>query len=96
MSHREVPTVWFNDLYKGPTTTFECRSLDDLGAALVKLRQTREWSQKDLAVRLGTEPQQVQRWERNDWQKISMWRLQEVVEILGLELDVRVRLKGRP
>ena len=87
-------SFWFNALYKGPTVTFEPHDLDGLGESLVRARLLREWSQKDLAVRLGKLPQQVQRWESHGWQRAQLWRVQEAAEALGLELAITVRLRG--
>ncbi len=36
--------------------------------------------------------QQVARYERDGWQKISLWRLAEAADALGLGLSVRARL----
>ena len=41
--------------------------------------------------------QQVQRYERDGWQKISLWRLAEAADAVGLDLNVRARsLLRRP
>jgi ribosome-binding protein aMBF1 (putative translation factor) len=96
MSPKEpaLPETFHNELYKGPAATLETDSLDGLGESIARLRVLRGWTQQDLAVRLGVAQQQVQRWERNGWQKIDVWRLQEVLEVMGLELDVSVRLRA--
>jgi hypothetical protein len=36
--------------------------------------------------------QQVQRYERDGWQKISLWHLAKAAEALGLDLSIRARL----
>jgi transcriptional regulator with XRE-family HTH domain len=59
----------------------------------LKARIARGWNQTDLARALGVEPPQIQRYERNDWQKISAWRLQEVIEALDLQLNIHARLR---
>lgn len=84
----------YDRLKEGRISVFESESLDDLGEVIIKARIRRGWSQADLARALGMEPQQVQRYERNDWQKISLWRLQEVAEVLGLSVAIRGRLGG--
>jgi ribosome-binding protein aMBF1 (putative translation factor) len=71
-------------------------SFDDIGELVIKARIARGWSQADLARALEMEPQQVQRYERNDWQKISLWRLQEVVEALSLRVDIHAYLTPEP
>jgi HTH-type transcriptional regulator/antitoxin HigA len=61
----------------------------------LKARIAKGWSQTDLAEALETHPQQVQRYERNDWQKISLWRLQEIVEVLDLHLKISAYIDRR-
>lgn len=84
----------YDRLNEGQISIFEGESLDDLGEVIIKARIRRGWSQAELARALDMEPQQVQRYERNDWQKISLWRLQEVAEVLGLNVSIRGRLGG--
>ncbi len=85
----------YDRLKAGRDGVLKGESLDDLGELIIKARITRGWSQADLARALGMEPQQVQRYERNDWQKISLWRLQEVAEVLGLNMIIHGWLGGR-
>jgi transcriptional regulator with XRE-family HTH domain len=82
----------YDHLRDGRISTLGGDSLDDLGEMMIKARIARGWSQADLARALDMEPQQVQRYERNDWQKISLWRLQEVAEVLGLRVLMRAQL----
>jgi len=81
----------YEDLKKGLRSAFEAGSLDEFGEVVTKARIARGWSQADLARVLGIKPQQVQRYESNDWQKISFWRLQEVVEALDLDVAIHAR-----
>lgn len=79
-------------LKEGLTKVFKAESLDELGDLVTKARIARGWSQAKLAQILDMEPQQIQRYERNDWQKISLWRLQEIAEALRLRFDIRSHL----
>jgi hypothetical protein len=36
--------------------------------------------------------QQVQRYERDGWQKISLWRLAEAADAVRLDVNIRARL----
>jgi hypothetical protein len=36
--------------------------------------------------------QQIQRYERDGWQKISLWRLAEAAGALGLDVNICARL----
>lgn len=94
ISDLEERIAEYDHLKEGHVPVFEGESLDDLGEVIIKARISRGWSQADLARALGMEPQQVQRYERNDWQKISLWRLQEVAEVLDLSVNIRGRLNG--
>lgn len=80
-------------LKEGLTKVFEADSLDEFGDLVTKARIARGWSQAELAKALEMEPQQIQRYEKNDWQKISLWRLQEIVEALGLDIAIHARLR---
>ncbi len=82
----------YERLKKGSTPILTADNFDDIGELVIKARVARGWSQAELARALDMEQQQVQRYEKNDWQKISLWRLQEVVEALGLEVSVRAWL----
>lgn len=88
----EKEVIEYDDLRNGRLAALEAETLDGLGDLLVKSRIARGWTQAALAEALDMEPQQVQRYERNDWQKASLWRLQEAAEALALDLTLRVRL----
>jgi HTH-type transcriptional regulator/antitoxin HigA len=62
----------YDDLKAGRVSVVEAEDLDGLGELLVKARISKGWSQADLAKALEMEPQQVQRYERDDWQKASL------------------------
>jgi ribosome-binding protein aMBF1 (putative translation factor) len=82
----------YEDLKEGRVSTLTIDDFDDLGELVTKARIARGWSQADLAEELDMESQQIQRYERNDWEKISLWRLQEIVETLGFNVRVQARL----
>lgn len=86
----------YDRLKKGLETILTADSFDDIGKLVIKARIARGWSQADLARTLDMEPQQVQRYERDDWQKISLWRLQEVVEALRLRTYIQAHLMEGP
>lgn len=96
ISDIEKQLAEYDRLKEGLEPILAASSFDDIGELIIKARILRGWSQADLAKALDMEPQQVQRYERNDWQKISLWRLQEVVEALGLRFDIRAYLTQGP
>ena len=56
------------------------------------MRIARGLTQAGLGEILGMTQQQIQRYERDGWQKISLWRLAEAADALGLDLSIRARL----
>ncbi len=52
-------------------------------------------TQEQLATELGMTQQQIARYERDGYQKISLWRLAETAEALQVGLNVRARLPTR-
>ena len=82
----------YEDLKEGRLLSFGADDLDSLGELLTKARIACGLTQAELGEILGMTQQQVQRYERDGWQKISLWRLAEVADALGLDLSVRARL----
>ena len=74
------------------TLSFGADDLDSLGEIVTKARIACGLTQTELGELLGMSQQQVQRYERNGWQKISLWRLAEAAGALGLEANIRARL----
>ena len=82
----------YEDLKEGRLLSFSADDLDSLGELLTKARIARGLTQAELGELLGMTQQQVQRYERDGWQKISLWRLAKTAEALGLDLSIRARL----
>ena len=82
----------YEDLKEGRLLSFGAENLDSLGELLTKARIARGLTQAELGELLGMTQQQVQRYERDGWQKISLWRLAEAADALGLDLSIRARL----
>src|SRR5215218_9772370 len=82
----------YEDLKEGRLLSFSADDLDSLGELLTKARIARGRTQAELGELLGMTQQQVQRYERDGWQKISLWRLAEAADALGLDLSFRARL----
>ena len=82
----------YEDLKEGRLLSFGADDLDSLGELLIKARIARGLTQVELGELLGMTQQQVQRYERDGWQKISLWRLAEAADALGLDLNIRARL----
>lgn len=82
----------YEDLKEGRLLSFGADDLDSLGELVTKARIARGLTQAELADILGTTQQQVARYERDRWQKISLWRLAEAADALGLDLSIRAKL----
>lgn len=68
---------------------FHClrnKSLENLGELLIEARIAKNFSQKELAVAVGIDVQQIQRYEASDYESASLYRLQEVAEALEINL----------
>jgi len=79
---------------EGRLLSFVADDLDALGELVTKARIARGLTQAELGEILGMTQQQVQRYERDGWQKISLWRLAEATDALGLDLSIRARLSA--
>ena len=82
----------YEDLKEGRLLSFGADDLDSLGELITKARIARGLTQAGFGELLGMSQQQVARYERDGWQKISLWRLAEAADALGLGLSVRARL----
>ncbi len=82
----------YEDLKEGRLLSFGADDLDTLGDLVTKARIACGLTQSELGEILGMSQQQVQRYERDGWQKISLWRLAEAADALGLDMNIRARL----
>lgn len=80
----ETEVLEYEQLQLGNITALEANSILAIGEALIKARIVRNFTQKDLANRLGLAEQQVQRNEATAYRGVSAERLQEVADALGL------------
>jgi transcriptional regulator with XRE-family HTH domain len=62
--------------------------LTDVGGALVRLRKDRGLLQKELAQRVGVQPASLNRMERTQYRGVSVERVAQVAEALGIQLMV--------
>ena len=80
---------------KSGRATLALHSLRELPATLVKARIAAGLTQKQLAERLGLKPQQIQRYEATRYRTITLSRMLEIAEALGVQFDAQVQV-GRP
>jgi HTH-type transcriptional regulator / antitoxin HigA len=84
----------YEDLKEGRLLSFGADDLDSLGELITKARIACGLTQAELGELLGMTQQQVARYERDGWQKISVWRLAEAADALGLDVNIRARLSA--
>lgn len=61
----------YDALSSGTVSEIVVNTLEELPVGLIKARIARKINHKDLATRLGLKPQQIQRWEDNDYSRIQ-------------------------
>lgn len=85
----------YDDLRSGRTRLIKIESFDQLPRAIIAARIAAGLTQADLAERLGTHEQQVQRYEATNYSSASMRRVSEVIEALGIDVREEILLPGR-
>jgi DNA-binding XRE family transcriptional regulator len=85
----------YERLKGGDLSLIAVGSLDDLPRSLVETRIARGKSQSELARELGVAPQQVQRWEADDYQSASFPMLCEIARLLGVSLSRGITIERR-
>jgi len=81
----------YEALKAGKVKSRKVRSLRDLPVVLIEGRIAARLTQRQLAQRLGLPEQQIQRYEATLYASVSLERLQEVADTLGLEIEERVK-----
>lgn len=61
-------------------------NVDDFPKLMIQSRISKGWSHKDLAEKLMTQEQQVQRFEQNDYLTTSFERVLQAMRALGIEI----------
>jgi len=64
----------------------------DLPVALIKARIVRGLTQSGLAELIGVLPQQVQRWESQQYRKVAFERLSQIAQALNVSVSERIDL----
>jgi len=82
----------YERLKSGGPQALELDSLDALPKVLIQARIAAGLTQEDLSSRLGLKPQQIQRYEANDYQTASLARLLEIARVLNLRVRDRAEL----
>ncbi|HEY0834207.1 MAG TPA: helix-turn-helix transcriptional regulator [Azospirillum sp.] len=88
----EAAVADYDRLASGGIEALEVSRVEDLPKLLIQARIASGLTHEKLAERLGVKPQQIQRWEDDDYQTASFWRLIEVAEALGLSFSITASL----
>ncbi len=80
----------YEELRSGRAAKRTLTSLRKLPVALIEGRIAARLTQREFAQRLGVPEQQVQRWEANGYAGVSVDRLQDIADALGLRLSETV------
>jgi len=71
-------------------------SVEHLADVLIKARIARGLTQKELAEKLGIQPQQIQKYEASAYRSASLKRVQEVMKALDLDFEAEIALEPDP
>ena len=82
----------YEALRDGQVAVLELDSLGELPKALIRARAAAGLSQEALAQRLGLKKQQVQRYEATRYAGVSLERVQQVADALGVKIREQVLL----
>ncbi|MGA2878439.1 MAG: helix-turn-helix domain-containing protein [Bryobacteraceae bacterium] len=75
----------YDQLKAGELTLPHVERLDQIAPFIAKIRITKGVSQTELARRLGVSKQVVSRYEESDYQTVSIARLQEILDAIGIK-----------
>jgi transcriptional regulator with XRE-family HTH domain len=82
----------YDELKSGKVSELTVETLADLPKTLIKARIARGLNQSQLAELLGTRPQQIQRWENDEYSNVGFTSLKLIADALNLDVQPRVRL----
>ena len=77
---------------KSGQATLALHSLRELPSVLVKARLAAGLNQKQLAEKLGIKPQQIQRYESTRYRTITLERMLQIAEALGVRVDGQIAI----
>lgn len=80
----------------GDYADFIKRAGNDIGALLIVARIIKNFSQKDLARRVGLKEQQIQRYEADRYRSITLSGYRRIAQALGVQLKVAISEKLEP
>jgi transcriptional regulator with XRE-family HTH domain/Zn-dependent peptidase ImmA (M78 family) len=88
----QIELTEYDGLKSGRFSELTVETLADLPRALIKARIARGLNQSQLAELIGVRPQQVQRWENDEYSNVGFAALKAIADALNLEVKPRVLL----
>jgi ribosome-binding protein aMBF1 (putative translation factor) len=92
----QLPDFSKEELKSGRVAVFQIESFNELPTALIKARIALGMTQKELAEKIDTQEQQIQRYEANHYHAISFDRLMKIVGALGISFKHSVEIELEP
>lgn len=86
----------YEELKSGTVNGLQIEDINDLPIALIKARIASGMTQKELAEKIGTQEQQIQRYEADRYAAISFERMMKIAEALGISLKGTVEIAIAP
>ena len=80
----EIQLEKYDQLVSGKFTCIEWKTLHDIPEILIGARIAQKISHKELAKRLNTQEQQIQRYEATDYEGASLPKIIEIATVLGV------------
>jgi transcriptional regulator with XRE-family HTH domain len=78
----------YDQLKSGELKLPHIERLDEIAPFIAKIRIAKAVSQTELARRLGVNKQVISRYEENDYQTVSIVRLQSILDAMGIKTSV--------
>jgi HTH-type transcriptional regulator/antitoxin HigA len=75
----------YQDLRRGALNLPDVERLDQVAPFITRIRIAKGISQTELARRLGVSKQVISRYEESDYQAVSIARLQEILDAVGIK-----------
>lgn len=76
----------YENLRSGKLTTVQMTSFDEIPRILIKSRIAKNWTQADLAAKIGVQEQQIQLYESAEYAGASFRRIQLLLDALGISM----------
>jgi HTH-type transcriptional regulator/antitoxin HigA len=81
----------YDQLKSGELKLPHLERLEEIAPYIAKIRIVKGVSQTELAQRLGVSKQVISRYEESDYQTVSVARLQEILDAVGIKTLVTLR-----